>query len=238
MLKKSTISAEKQDRLAIKPAWHVVSYPRSGNHIVRGLMELHSGRPTMGCPGSKKDTPIFERLPNQKKGIIKITDQDPIGYKAHRICEILINSQKCAAPQSLILITRNPADAISSHLTRSHRRKGLMLKHRKIDREMVKDSVDSYLGLVLFYQAFQGTKIHLRFRDLVDESWQRKNYPSLVEKITGNFPKSAVDVSEIMMLTKDSQESMRDSLSALKKDLSGVVSEFFDYDDVLRRLED
>ena len=233
----NAFAAEKQVRPLVQPAWHVVSYPRSGNHIVRALMEMYSGRPTLGCPGSKKDTPIFERPPNQSRGLINITDCDPIGYKAHMICEILANSQTRAAPQKLLLITRNPADAISSHLARSHRRKGLMLRHRRIDREMVKASVDAYMGLVLFYQAFECAKIHVRFEDLVDPNWQLKSLQGLVEKVTGLTPKVAVDANQIMMLAKDSQKSLRGSLSALKKELSTAVSEFLEYDAVLKRLE-
>ncbi len=73
--------------------WHIVSYPRSGNHIVRALLEYASGRPTMGCPGTRHDPPISDRQPNRKKGLIRITNSEPIGWKAHYPRELFLNQK-------------------------------------------------------------------------------------------------------------------------------------------------
>lgn len=112
-----------------------------------------------------------------------------------------------------------------------------MLKPAKVNREMVKSSVDLYFGLALFYKSFDGPKTHIKFQDLVDEKWQSDNLLKFVEQIIGATPAQSYDFSEILALSRDSQEPMRKDLSSLKCDLSAVVSEFIDYKTVLDLLE-
>jgi hypothetical protein len=40
----------------------LLSYPRSGNHLVRFFMELLSEQPTLGVLNNVKDRPIFENI--------------------------------------------------------------------------------------------------------------------------------------------------------------------------------
>ena len=40
----------------------LLSYPRSGNHLVRFFIELLSEIPTFGCKGTKKDIEIYKNL--------------------------------------------------------------------------------------------------------------------------------------------------------------------------------
>lgn len=86
---------------------NILSYPRSGNHLVRALVENITQSPTLGVFGGRcTDTPILSHNVNVS----------PVAYKQHFVEEIdkdrLITK---SSPKYLILITRNPFDAISSH---------------------------------------------------------------------------------------------------------------------------
>lgn len=87
----------------------LLSYPRSGNHLVRYVVEHCSRRPTLGwgdkenllVPRSLHDKPIFLRDRN-----IEITNAKPILVKRH---------EPDYEPKRLILLVRNPVEAILSH---------------------------------------------------------------------------------------------------------------------------
>jgi hypothetical protein len=89
-----------------------LSYPRSGNHLVRFVVEYCSGRPTLGfrdhenffTPQSMHDNPIFLRDQS-----IQIKDPRPILIKRHT---------PDFQPEKLLFLVRNPVIAILSHLGR------------------------------------------------------------------------------------------------------------------------
>ena len=85
---------------------NILSYPRSGNHLVRALVENITQRPTLGVFGNRCiESPILSHNVNAS----------PVAYKQHFVEEIdkdrLITR---SSPKYLILITRSPFDAISS----------------------------------------------------------------------------------------------------------------------------
>lgn len=90
----------------------LLSYPRSGNHLVRFVVEYCSGRPTLGfrdhenfcIPQSLHDNPIFLRDVR-----IQIKDLRPILIKRHN---------PDFRPKKLLFLVRNPVIAILSHLGR------------------------------------------------------------------------------------------------------------------------
>lgn len=148
-----------------------------------------------------------------------------------------MNRKHNSRPMNLLLITRDPSHAISSHLAREHRRKGLMLKHRKVSRESVKRAVDTYMGLILLFKSFEGEKIHIKFSNLCDEAWRFKNLPSVISKIARDYPNQDIEMDDITQLAKDSQNSLQDELSSLKHEISKNVADFIDYKTVLEMLE-
>lgn len=92
----------------------LLSFPRSGNHALRGLLEASFRRPTLGegdseqriIPGWLVDRPIFLRLPST----FDLSSRKPLVVKRH--------SNPTESARTLILLARNPIDAIYSH-TRS-----------------------------------------------------------------------------------------------------------------------
>lgn len=89
----------------------ILSYPRSGNHLTRFIIEYISGRPTMGCYNNSKDTPIRERFQYNKSPLNHVEcDKNFIAYKFHKVPFFNFIFKK------RIIIIRNWKDAVMSHL--------------------------------------------------------------------------------------------------------------------------
>ena len=90
----------------------LLSYPRSGNHLVRYLLESAFQAPSLGASDSEyyifprgiRDFPLFVRLPD-----INVINRTPIAVKRHLLKES-DNFDK------LVLLVRDPVEAILSHL--------------------------------------------------------------------------------------------------------------------------
>jgi len=89
----------------------LLSFPRSGNHLVRYLIEHGLGRPTLGdrdnedlfWPRGLHDLPLFLR-----DSSIVLSTLRPAVVKAHKV-------GKAAAYPKIIFICRSPVEAILSH---------------------------------------------------------------------------------------------------------------------------
>jgi hypothetical protein len=90
----------------------LLSYPRSGNHLVRYLIEYELGHPTLGAmdgdgrifPRWLVDRPIYLREGNS----IRIVDKVPLVTKRHDLDDLGERSK-------LIFILRDPIDSVLSH---------------------------------------------------------------------------------------------------------------------------
>ena len=90
----------------------LASYPRSGNHAVRSLIEMAFGRPTLGAGDSEQwrfprwlvDKPIGLRLDPP----IAYVSRSPVAVKRHEFLEV-------DHWDYLIETIRDPRDAITSH---------------------------------------------------------------------------------------------------------------------------
>ena len=76
----------------------LLSYPRSGNHLVRFLIELLTERPTSGSPGNGKDIPIYKNMFSQPVPF-NIKPGTPFYYT---------KSHKPRPANTLIVIVRDP----------------------------------------------------------------------------------------------------------------------------------
>jgi len=92
----------------------VASYPRSGNHLVRFLVEYLTGRPTLGCRGNEHDVPIhLNAFP--EPNLLAHVGGEPIGQKVHSADEV---AEALAGDEikGTILILRHPAEAVMSYV--------------------------------------------------------------------------------------------------------------------------
>lgn len=215
-------------------AWHLASYPRSGNHLVRAILEAYTNRPTEGCLGSTNDTPIYQRSPN-KSGVIQIKDTKPIAYKAHWLREIHARERVfgCGA-MGMILITRDPAQAISSHIARSKKLR-LLPQKRRIRRAIGK-AVDEYLGLVHRYAAHQcSAKFHVQFEDLINVKTAHETATSILKRI--GVEMEGPSLQSVAALAKESQQSIGGRELAFKSELQSEVGRMLSYEEVLAYID-
>ncbi|WP_397542248.1 hypothetical protein [Roseovarius salis] len=146
--------------------WNIASYPRSGNHLVRTLVEYAARQPTLGCPGAPRDIPIHQRDANARSGLIQIATDEPKAVKAHWANQIKRNEAGRDADH-LLLITRDPADAIASHLARVFARKAFLTERRV--RRAIEAELDAYIGVLYAFMAKpRDMRLHVRFEALTD----------------------------------------------------------------------
>lgn len=141
----------------------VVSYPRSGNHLVRFFIEYITGRATLGCADNPLDTPIAADEFDTPDVLAHVDQTRPIAHKAHTVTE-LRGLLETGPAQGLIVICREPIEALLAHVDRP-RRDFAHIRFRRRLRENVHD----YLEVLRFYAAAATPKLLLRYEDWVTE---------------------------------------------------------------------
>lgn len=101
----------------------IASFPRSGNHFCRFVTEYLTGHATQGCVDNPSDVPIcLNRFDNAPHILQHVDLEKIIGQKAHSWEQILSYSNRFGIGCSgLLLISRNPIEAIASHIRVSGR---------------------------------------------------------------------------------------------------------------------
>lgn len=146
----------------------LLSYPRSGNHLVRFLIEYFTKFPTKGCKENKLDVPIYQNIfPDNFKINIKNTELF-IYNKYHK----LNFSRKV---NNLIIIVRPPEEVLIRNI--------LSKKTDKIDINIFKNisldnftkninkTINIYNNIIKFYLNFNGNKLCLLYNDLINKKF-------------------------------------------------------------------
>ena len=125
----------------------ILSYPRSGNHLVRFFIELLSEIPTFGCKKNKKDIEIYRNVfPEKVPFNIADYDSKDCYFKYHSPPSENINLNK------LIFIVRNP--------------KEVLLRHNKYKLK-IKDGYENYFENIDYYNNHKGKKLLLYYEDII-----------------------------------------------------------------------
>ena len=98
----------------------LLSYPRSGNHLVRFFIELLSELPTFGCRSNKKDIEIYKNKFSKYipfNIVPKRITNNSCYHKYHNYEAIYKDNKKgfISYIDSLILIVRNPREVLLRH---------------------------------------------------------------------------------------------------------------------------
>ena len=126
----------------------LLSYPRSGNHLVRFFIELLSETPTFGCESNKRDLKIYKNnFPEKIPFNISNFDKEDCFFKFHHI----LPSAKFAALDKLILIVKNPRE--------------VFLRHSNFNLSFT--NYNKYFDCIDFYNKFKGKKLLLFYEDIV-----------------------------------------------------------------------
>ena len=127
----------------------ILSYPRSGNHLVRFFIEILTETPTLGCIDNNKDLPLcLNTYPEKIHFDIKTLDnyeKDNLYRKHHNIPR---NSSE------LIFIVRNPKEVLLRHLNYKYRLEGW-------------DGYNNYFNLINYYNNFKKKKILFYYEDII-----------------------------------------------------------------------
>ena len=130
----------------------LLSYPRSGNHLVRFFIELLSEIPTYGCKGNKNDIEIYRNVfPEKIPFNISDFDKKDCYIKYHFPPSQNIHSNK------LILIVRNPKEVLLRHT------------NNKLRIKCSWDSYETYYKNIDFYNNHKGKKLLLYYEDILTD---------------------------------------------------------------------
>lgn len=134
----------------------LLSFPRSGNHLVRFFIELLSETPTLGVNGNAKDLPLYTNdYPHPVP--FNISPEQPIDEgvcfrKAH------IAPPKAAPVNKLILILRNPRECLI-------RQNGFYSWNQNYNWH----SYEAYFRLIDYYVDSNATKTILYYEDILTD---------------------------------------------------------------------
>ena len=210
-------------------SWHILSYPRSGNHLVRALVEFASHRPKLGCKNGRNDPPIYLRKPNQLLKKIIINDENPIGFKSHSLHEAQLVQKNNPRNLGLVFVQRKMEEAIFSNSYRNLEKK-FHLNGREL-RKKIEQEIDFYLGSQLFYKNYDaGPKICINFEDITNQDVNRAMIVSesfLSEMGLANTKLNIKDFEEIKELARESQKSIRKKSNAkLEERIRAEISRY------------
>jgi len=128
----------------------LLSYPRSGNHLVRFFIELLSEIPTYGCKLNKQDIEIYKNVFPEKVPF-NISDFDKkdcyIKYHDPPSQNICLNK--------LILIIRNPNEVLLRH------------NNYKLNIKARWNSYETYFKNIDYYNNHKGKKLLLYYEDII-----------------------------------------------------------------------
>lgn len=171
----------------MKNKTHILSYPRSGNHLMRTFLEYQFRVPTVGSVNSATDLSIAEKTKFMNH---KIINAKPKFYKAHFIKEVLLREKKYEQDNwGLIFLLRHPFDAISSHVARSKAYNSFL--KNKFDRmQVLENNIEFYLNLIDFYQRYPREAVCVLFDDMIEGK-----EVLLTEKIKINFNNEKLNIT-------------------------------------------
>lgn len=126
---------------------YIISYPRSGNHWVRFILEFISNRPTLGCKLNPLDLPIHTNEFKNGDNPIIIKNEVPIGRKEHSIGDIDLTDNS-----KMVLIIRDYKECI--------------IRHNNI---ITDQTINAYFNLIKLYDDFKGDKMVCYYEDLLNK---------------------------------------------------------------------
>ena len=125
----------------------LLSYPRSGNHLVRFFIELLSETPTFGCKGNERDIEIYKNVfPEEVPFNISDFNKMDCYFKYHSPPK-----NKNLRQNKLILIIRNPKEVL------------LRTNNYKIKNH----SFNTYYRNIDYYNNHKGEKLLLYYEDII-----------------------------------------------------------------------
>lgn len=149
----------------------ILSYPRSGNHFVRFLIEFATGKPTKGCLDSIVDHYICRNVFPQHPKILAHVKGDPEYIKYHFVWKIEEHIQKRMINQlnKVIFILRNPVEAIARH------------NNYTSDEQIIIKEAKLFADNILFFKKHPDPKHQVIYENLIHPDKKKQEVKSLLE---------------------------------------------------------
>jgi hypothetical protein len=139
----------------------VLSFPRSGSHLVRSIIEYYSGRCTIGCNGMTHDVnadpPICMKA---DAGYEHVSLSNPIAHKRH------FTHKLPAKIDSLMLIHRTPKEALLS-FEKPQYAKLIGETQTEEDWKRFEYLCELFTANIQTYNQYAGPKMIVKYEDLV-----------------------------------------------------------------------
>tara|TARA_R110002060_G_scaffold23166_11_gene31364 strand:- start:4742 stop:5446 length:705 start_codon:yes stop_codon:yes gene_type:complete len=150
----------------------ILSYPRSGNHLVRYIIEYLSERPTLGCRGASgvvtsADIPLYRRPSVKLLNKTALKAASPISEKFHFSKYI-----PKTGIDRLIFIWRDPIECYISHdlgggNSGLWEQKAWTPKYVQAIQLTSTDPSSRMHQNVLYYRAFEGPRLFVSYEELI-----------------------------------------------------------------------
>jgi len=173
----------------------ILSFPRSGNHFVRYIVEFVTGRSTIGNNGSLNDLPDSPICRRKGPEFLKHVDfHNPVARKYHFAdAKKLAKYGDIVKSTKLVLIMRHPLESFLSHRADTFR---VYMNSNRSFAENVKKLVTvdkkALLYNLNFYNNFEGPKICIWYEDLISDKPEKS-----IEKISSFCGGSEERLSEM-----------------------------------------
>jgi len=96
---------------------YILSYPRSGNHLTRFLIEYITAGYTQGCMANVNDIPLALNEYSESDVLSHVDLSKLVALKAHSISEVVrYTNEYLYYPSGGIIIIRSPIYALASHM--------------------------------------------------------------------------------------------------------------------------
>jgi hypothetical protein len=194
----------------------LLSYPRSGNHLMRFFIEILTENPTLGCIDNNLDKPIFMNIfPKEVKFNISSLDNYNeldlyIKYHYPPINNI----------DNLIFIVRNP--------------KEVLLRHSDYKYDI--NNYNSYFDLIDYYNKYDGNKNIFFYEDMCSHknNFIKELYEFLDNKNEKKLEYVLENIDELFELSKEGKNRNWGGVNSNSIDnyyyskISGIDKENFD----------
>ena len=185
----------------------LMSYPRSGNHLVRFLIEYLTGLPTHGCIGNRYNEKFLCDW-DYKDNINPLehvnNNKEPIYYKSHGMFDFFSNE-----PYHMIFILRDPRECILRNC----------MNDDKIDMENIEKEIIHYLNLIEIYDTLDCEKLLIYYEDLLTK-------PLDILKEINDFVQDVSDDVMYKKLYENYKECTEIFAAQNNKTFGGVTSNF------------
>jgi hypothetical protein len=146
----------------------LLSYPRSGNHLLRFVAEYITGRPSLGCMHNPQDIPIFRNtFPKPVLSHVQ-PDAEPVFRKSHGFPEcVRFNNLP------LVFILRDFRECVTRQVL-NQKSPGLLKRltfqaHNPPRPERYFACLTNYLEVLRIYDGWQQPKHLIRYEDLITD---------------------------------------------------------------------